>query len=477
MAEVDDLRRENEALKREIASLKAENAELKERLRAVEARLKMTSRNSSKPPSSDWTHRPKPKSLREPSGRPTGGQVGHPGQTLTMVERPDRMVRHAVESCGGCRRSLKGRRPDGVEKRQVFEVPPQRLEVTEHQAEIKTCPGCGWETRGEFPSEVQQPVQYGARLKALSAYLANYQHIPYERQEEFFQDLYGHAISQGTLVHFNQDCYGKLEGAEAAIREGIVRSEVTHHDETGQYISGKREWLHVSSTARLTAYDTHAKRGTEAMDDAGILPRLKGRAVHDHLMSYFQYDNCEHALCNAHHLRELIYIQEEYRQPWAGRMKRLLVRIKEAVDARRRAGADHLQIDRLRRFERRYDRILQEGFQANPSLARSPGKRGRPKQSKAKNLLDRLDKHRREALAFMRDFRVPFDNNQAERDIRMMKVKQKVSGCFRSHQGAKAFCRIRGYISTARKNAVPILQALQGAFEGNPFIPADAGCG
>ena len=480
MAEVDDLRGENEALKRRIAQLEAENAEIKERLRELEARLKMTSRNSSKPPSSDWVHRPAPKSLREPSGRPTGGQPGHRGQTLKMVSQPDRVVRHGVEACAGCKRSLARQAPLGMEKRQVFDLPPQKIEVTEHQAEIKICVGCGWENRGEFPPDVQQPAQYGNRLKALSIYLANYQFVPYERQEEFFQDLYGHPISQGTLVNFNQACYGQLEEVEKSIRDGIIRSEVTHHDETGQYIAGKREWLHVSSTARLTLYNTHAKRGTEAMDEAGILPCLSGRAVHDHLMSYFQYENCEHALCNAHHLRELRYIQEEYKQPWAGTMKRLLVRIKDAVDAAKGAGAGGLKADQLRRFEKRYDQVVLEGLKANPSVALAEGvsrKRGRPKQSKAKNLLDRLDKCRQETLAFMRDFRVPFDNNLAERDIRMMKVKQKVSGCFRSHAGAKAFCRIRGYISTARKNAVPILQALQRVFEGNPFIPADAGCG
>lgn len=480
MTEVEDLRRENEALKREVAQLKAENAELKDRLREVLARLNQTSQNSSKPPSSDWVHRPAPKSLREPSGRPTGGQAGHPGQTLKMVARPDRVVAHRVDACVGCLRPLKHQQPERLEKRQVFDIPPQKVEVTEHQAEIKTCRGCGRENRGEFPADVQQPAQYGNRLKALSAYLANYQFVPYERQEELFHDLYGHPISQGTLVNFNQDCYGKLEGVEAAIREGIIRSEVTHHDETGQYVAGKREWLHVSSTQRLTVYNTHAKRGTEAMDDAGVLPRLSGRAVHDHLMSYFQYENCEHALCNAHHLRELRYIQEEYGQPWAWRMKQLLVRIKEAVDSRKGAGADHLPEDQLRRFERRYDRVICEGLAANLSVAwpeGTPKKRGRPKQSKAKNLLDRLDKCRQATLAFMRDFRVPFDNNQAERDIRMMKVKHKVSGCFRSHQGAKAFCRIRGYISTARKNAVPVLQALLRAFNGNPYIPVDACCG
>lgn len=482
MADADDLSRENEALKRRIAQLEAENAELKERLRRVEARLKMTSRNSSKPPSSDWVHKPVPKSLREKSGRPTGGQAGHVGHTLKPVAKPDHIVRHRVDACGGCGHALGGQPSEGLEKRQVFDVPPQKIEVTEHQAEIKTCRDCGQKSWGEFPQDVQHPVQYGTRIKALSAYLANYQHIPYERQEEFFQDLYGQTISQGTLVNINQDCYGKLEGAEASIRAGIVRAAVTHHDETGVYIDGKREWLHVAGTELLTAYEAHPKRGREAMDQMGILPK-KGAgswAIHDHLESYYGYEHCNHGLCNAHHLRELTYVEEEFQQGWAKRMKRFLVRGKKVVDVCKQAGKARLPASRLQKFERIYERLIREGLKANPAAVRPEGvakKRGRIKQSKPKNLLDRLDKDRKDVLAFLHDFRVPFDNNQAERDIRMMKVKQKVSGCFRSHQGARAFCRIRGYISTARKNAVPILQALQRAFEGNPFIPADAGCG
>ena len=481
-AEADALRKDLDTLKRRIASLEAENAGLKERLRETEARLRQNSQNSSKPPSSDWVHKPAPKSLRQKSGRQSGGQEGHAGQTLQRVARPDHVVRHPVDACGGCRRNLGDQPSEGLEKRQVYDLPPQEVEVTEHQAEIKVCPDCGQETRGTFPLQVQHPVQYGTRIKALSAYLANYQHIPYERQQEFFQDLYGQTISQGTLVNINQDCYGKLEGAEEAIREGIAGAAVTHHDETGVYINGKREWLHVAGTGQLTAYEAHPKRGREAMDQMGILPK-KGAgswAIHDHLESYYGYEHCNHGLCNAHHLRELTYVEEECHQGWAKRMKRFLVRGKKAVDACKKAGLDRLAQPKIRRLERTYERLIREGMQANPAAVRPEGaakKRGRIKQSKPRNLLGRLDKDRRDVLAFLNDFRVPFDNNQAERDLRMMKVKQKVSGCFRSRQGARAFCRIRGYISTARKNAVPILQALQGAFEGNPFIPVAAGCG
>lgn len=468
--------------RRRIEALEAEITELREHNRRLEARLSLTSANSSKPPSTDWARGPWPKSLRQKSGRKPGGQDGHPGATLRPMEHPDRIVRHRVRSCGTCRRSLVDVKSYEPEKRQVIEIPPQEMEVTEHQTEIKVCPDCGEETRGKFPVGITQPVQYGPRLKALSAYWANYQFIPYERQEELFRDLYGHSISQGTLVNFNRDCSGRLAGAEGAIREGILRAEVSHHDETGVYIAGKREWLHGAGTRSLTAYETHPRRGKEAMDAMGILPGKPAgtRAVHDHLESYYGYDNCQHSLCNAHHLRELTFVEEEYGQRWARKMKRLMVRIKEAVEAAKTQGAENLPQRRIRQFERAYEKLIGQGLRANPAPVvpkDAPKKRGRRKQTKPKNLLDRLDKDRGDVLAFMRDFRVPFDNNQAERDLRMIKAKQKISGCFRSRQGAKSFCRIRGYISTARKNGVPILRALQDAFEGKPFIPAAAGYG
>jgi transposase len=395
------------------------------------------------------------------------------------VAKPDHVIHHGVKACGGCRRSLKAQRPDGWVKRQVFDLPPQRIEVTEHQAEIKVCQHCGHHNQGEFPLDVRQPVQYGSRLKSLSVYLANYQFIPYERQEEFFQDVLRHPISQGTLVHMNQDCSEKLQEAEQAIREGITRAAISHHDESGVYIDKRRQWLHVAGTPHLTAYFTHPKRGKEAMDEMGILPRKNAdsRAIHDHLESYYQYENCQHGLCNAHHLRELIFVEEEHGQAWAKKMKLLLVRMKNAVDKAKESGKDSLPPRRIRRFERAYDQILREGFKSNPAPVipeGAPKRRGRKKQSKPKNLLDRLDQDRQDVLAFLYDFRVPFDNNQAERDVRMVKTKQKVSGCFRSEQGAKAFCRIRGYISTARKNGVAILEALRRAFTGNPFVPAVA---
>ena len=474
--------------RQQIEVLTAENAQLKDRilqletrLQEVEARLNQNSRNSSKPPSSDM-FRPSPKSLRESSGRHPGGQVGHLGNTLKPVDKPNHIVQHRVECCMGCQHPLTDQEPDSWEKRQVFDIPPQQIEVTEHQAEIKICKKCGHENMGEFPPEVQQRVQYGNRIKSHSAYLCNYQFVPYERQEEYFHDVYGHGISQGTLVSMNQDCYEKLEETEAAIKEAIIRAPVSNHDETGISVVKEREWLQGAGTSTLTFYFVHPKRGKEAMDAMGILSQ-KGedsRIIHDHLESYYQYKNCQHGLCNAHHLRELKFVEEEYKQPWAGKMKELLITIKNAVSSCKEAGGTQLSKPQVQQFKQDYAQIIQEGLEANltPNVSKAvPKKRGRKKQSKPKNLLDRLDKDRKDVLAFMGDFRVPFDNNQAERDLRMIKAKQKGSGCFRSRDGAKAFCRIRGYISTARKNGVPILQALQRAFAGNPFVPAPVAAG
>jgi transposase len=459
------------------AECRARIAQLEEEVRKLSARLNQNSQNSSRPPSSDLV-RPAPKNLRERSGRKPGGQPGHPGSTLKRVDKPHRVVEHRVDRCGRCKQPLDQQPAEEWIRHQVFDLPDAPMEVTEHRAEVKICRGCRHRNEAEFPPGVSQPVQYGPRVKAMSAYLANYQFVPYERQEEFFEDVYGHAIGQGTLVQINEELAEKLQGAEEAIKEGIVRASVSHHDETGIYVDGKRQWLHQAGTKQLTAYFVHRKRGKEAMDAFGILPRKSTQnwIIHDHLESYYQYESCRHGLCNAHHLRELKFVEEELHQGWARKMAELLVKGKEVVEAHKREGKDRLTAQELAAFERTYDEILQEGRHANPPVPVPPGpkKRGRKKQSKPQNLLNRLDEDRKDVLAFLYDFQVPFDNNLSERDVRMVKAKQKVSGCFRSEGGAKAFCRIRGYISTARKNSVRILDALQKALAGFPFIPQAA---
>ena len=277
------------------------------------------------------------------------------------------------------------------------------------------------------------------------------------------------------MHHANQTCYERLEAVEQKIKEQIASAAVVNFDETALYCNRQRHWLHVASTPKLTAYSYHPKRGTEAMDAMNILPQFHGRAIHDYWKPYFTY-SCDHGLCNGHHLRELTFIAEQDQQEWASQMKALLLDIKDTVE-HVQPQLKRLDDATIRKFERQYRRIIKTGHQENPSpvITNPTKKRGKPKQSSAKNLLDRFEKHPKEILAFMYDFNVPFDNNQGERDIRMMKVKQKISGCFRSGNGARYFCRIRGYISTAKKQGLNVLDAIQRIFDGNPLIPKPDG--
>lgn len=458
----------------QIAALQAQVAALQARVKELEDRLATDSHNSSKPPSSDGFSRPNG-SMRQASGKKPGGQPGHRGHTLRMVDTPDQIVRHRATRCSCCGASLEGSEPVGYERRQVVDLPPVKLEVVEHRAEVKECPACGERTQGEFPPEVTCSVQYGPRIQAAGVYLMEYQLVPQERTGQLLEDLFGGAPSEGTLNAAVQRCAAGLVATEETVKEQLRGAPVVHFDETGFYVQGKRYWLHSASTQGSTHYGWHTKRGKEASDDMGVLPRFDGRAVHDGWSPYFQY-GCDHALCNAHHLRELTFVQEQDGQAWAAAMKALLLEIKARVEQAKAAGAEELDEATRREFEGRYQRILEEGLAANPPAEpRPPGQRGRRKQSKAKNLLDRLTAHQHSVLAFMEDFRVPFDNNLAERDLRMVKVQQKISGCFRSGDGATAFCRIRGYISTARKQGQDVLAAIEHVFAGSPLVPNRAG--
>jgi transposase len=442
-----------------------------ERIKVLEAQLSKNSRNSSKPPSSDGFR--KPKSLRRRGQRETGGQNGHKGTTLNQVETPDVIITHKAELCETCLTSLVDVPSLDFERRQEFDFPKIEPVVTEHLAEIKTCPHCGCQTKGKFPEDITGPVQYGPRVKATASYLSHYQLLPYARLQELFEDVFKLPLSEGTLFNLTKGCYKKLEEYETHIKQILTSSPVVHFDESGLRVIQELNWLHVASTETLTHYEVHKKRGQEAMNDMGILPVFKGIAVHDHWKPYFHYGK-KHGLCNAHHLRELTYHEEQYSQRWAEKLKELLIEIKREVDTHKAAGDLRIPPERLSYFSQKYNQILREGLKEIPPVHQGEKKRGKPKQHPAKNLFDRLRDFKRETLAFMYDFTVNFTNNRAEQDIRMIKVKQKISGCFRSHQGSEMFLRARGYISTARKNALNPLDALTDAFKGIPFIPSPA---
>ena len=455
----------------DFALLKAENIALRERVRTLEGQLAKDSHNSHKPPSSDGLSKPAPKSLRPPSQRPTGGQPGHPGHTLRMVEKPDRTVTHRVERCKACGQSLDTVHPDRIERRQVHDLPEPKLEITEHQGETKVC-SCGCVNRAAFPPEAPAPVQYGPLLKGTAVYLSQYQLLPFERTAEILRDLHGcESFSQGTLANFHADCAARLEPVEAAILQQVAASPVAHFDETGVRAEGSLHWLHTVCTEVLTWYHAHKKRGSEAMDAAGVLPTFQGRAIHDFWKSYLKYD-CPHGLCNAHLLRELIFLHEQHNQTWAQAMIDCLLAAKDAVANSRAAHLQALPNTEKIALITRYNRIVTQGYAENPvPPPGGPKRRGPRKQSKALNLLDRFRDHSPSILAFLHDFAVPFDNNQAERDLRMMKVRQKISGTFRSLDALENFCRIRGYVSTARKNSLTALSALRRLFLGDPFLP------
>ena len=441
------------------------------RIEYLESQLARHSGNSSKPPSSDGLKKPAPKSQRERGKRPSGGQPGHKGTTLATVAQPDEVVRHALSTCPDCQHDLREVAVAAVSQRQVFELPPLRLQVAEHQSEHKRCPGCDKQVKATFPAGVEQPTQYGGRFKALLVYLNAYQLLPLNRIVELTQDWFGQSVSEATVQRALEQAADAVAETLEAVEHGLVNAAVAHADETGIRVAGKLHWLHVLSTDDLTCYGIHPKRGREALDDLNLVPRFTGELVHDGWRPYATYTQCGHALCGAHLLRELTFLHEQYQQTWAEEMKTLLLKAKAAVEAARQQGATALDNALVKSLTTDYDTLVAAGFAANPPPLTQAGKQ-RVAESPARNLLKRLERDRHAVLHFLHNFAVPFDNNLAERDLRMMKVKQKVSGCFRTLQGALLFCTVRSYLSTARKQGLSMFSALVDAFSGTPFTPS-----
>jgi transposase len=464
----------------EIAEQAARIAELEAAVAELRQQLRRNSRNSSKPPSTDGYAKPtagekkNKRSLRKRSGRKPGGQNGHEGAHLERVEVPDAQVPHEPEACAGCGGDLAGaeRVEDGEESRQVLDLPEEIvLVVIEHVAVSRLCKCCGQISTGSFPKGVAAPVQYGPSLHALGVYLHVFQHIPYDRARQVVLDLTGAEVSTGTLKAWVDQAAAGLTEFDEALRGLLSKAPVVHFDETGARIAGRLGWVHSASTEELTRYTSHAKRGVIAIDAAGVLGDFHGVAVHDGWKPYSTYEQAIHALCGAHHLRELL-AAEQAGQTWASVMSCLLLDTKALVDQAKTAGIPALTTEALAELHLCYRGVIAAGYEQHPGLAENAGQK--TKRTDAQNLLLRLDQKEAEALRFATDLRVPFTNNLAEQDIRMVKLQQKISGCWRTDQGAERYLRVRSYISTARKQGQRPLGVLAQLATGQPWLPAPA---
>jgi transposase len=462
-----------------IAELRAVNTEqahliatLQARVAELEGRLGKDSSNSSKPPSSDGLRKPARAGRQDDeraARRRPGKQPGAPGAHLAQVATPDQVVDHLPERCGECGAELADAPVAGVEARQVFDLPPLGLRVTEHRAQRRRC-ACGSTTAAGFPAHARAAACYGPGVRALVGYLCVYQHLPVDRAAQLLADVLGAPVATGTLASVVAEGAAGLGGFVEVVRRQLAAAPVAHFDETGARAAGKLHWVHSASTAGLSLLSVHPKRGKVAMDAAGVLP---GVAVHDGWAPYWRYD-VTHALCGAHLLRELEAIGDEPGQGWAAGMAELLVDAKLVADRARAAGACRVDDTVRARLHARYQRLLADGQAANPPPPTIGRRQGCARRSPAGRLLLRLDTHRDEVLRTLDDTRVPFDNNQAERDLRMVKLQQKISGCWRTLAGAETFLILRSYLATARKHRMNPLAVLRQLFEGHPWLPASA---
>lgn len=441
---------------KELAAKDKEIEFLKVRITKLEKRLGLDSSTSSKPPSSDGLRKkPSPQSLRSKGKKPSGGQKGHKGHSLNQVEQPDVVVNHKVSICPECKRNLEEVVVEGAINRQVFDLPPMSICVTEHQAEVKVCDHCQTRVLGEFPAGVNAPVQYGERIKAMAVYLNHQQLIPEDRVQDVFRDLFELSISTATIVKIGETFAEKVAPYIEAVKDYLKKAPVKHVDETGFRIGGNTRWLHVLCNDKATVYRAAQHRGD--IDEG-----LKGVVCHDYFRPYFRLKKVKHSLCNAHILRELKALIEHEHESWARQMSRLLYFVGQIAK-------DDVNIRRLKwRVTPLYDAIVEKGLYYHEALPPLPQKRkGKPKRRDGHNLLLRLKAHKQDVLRCL-DLHVPgvpFTNNQAEQDIRMMKVKQKISGGFRTMEGAETFATIRSFLSTMRKQGYNLFESITAALQ------------
>jgi transposase len=454
-------------------SARLERAEA--RIAELEAQLRKDSSNSSKPPSSDGPAKPPPRSLRGRSGRRPGGQAGHRGQTLCQVAEPERRRRHEPGRCRGCGAGLADAPEAGLERRQVFDIPPISVTVTEHQLVKRRCV-CGTVTTADAPDGAWAPVQYGPNVAAIVIYLYVGQFLSKDRTARALAELFGTPVSAGTVAAMAARAAAGLEDFTGRVRARLAEAQVAHFDETGLRVDGRLRWVHSASTGKYVLITVHDKRGVEAMDAAGVLPVFTGIAVHDGWAPYDTYDKATHARCNAHLLRELKAVVDHHTATegegvwcWAGQATDALRTMKRLVDdALARDGTlntlDHAQMARAKHAFRSAARL---GVKATTARR---GDLEKDHNALARRLLNHHDDH----LRFTMDAHVPFDNNAAEREIRMIKIRQKVSGCLRTLAGAEQFCAIRSYLATTAKHGITLLDALTQLTNRRPWLPSAA---
>ncbi len=460
------------------------NHQLLRRLRELEhavergPMVERDSHNSSLPPALDppWKKITRTRSLRQQTGLKPGGQFGHRGATLKQVTQPNQFIVHVPEVCFQCRQQFALNQPQRIIRRQVFDLCDGRLQVTEHQAHTRRCSSCGALTKGDFPATVRAPVQYGQGVLSRSVYLHLYQLLPVARTSETMRDLFDCRISAATIQRASRISSGKLINTEQRIKAAIRESKVIGVDETGLRVAGSGGYIHVARTAELTHYAYDKRRGKAAMDEIGILPQFTGTLVRDGFSSYKWYGQCRHSLCNVHLLRDLVFVEESSpaQKVWTNPLSKLLLKIKDVVAEIQTKDEVGLSEKMKNAFLRRYDKLVKKADRLNlpPPKTNAQGdasKKPAP-QLTPRRLVNRLQRRRDEVLRFMTDSSVPFDNNGSERDLRMVKLQQKISGCFRTADGARLFCRVRSYLSTARKQGHSLLSALERAFNGKPLV-------
>ena len=461
IARVESLEAENRLLLARTQALEAENRELR-------ARLDANSRNSHRPPSSEGLR--KQPALPKKKSKAKGGQKGHQGKTLEMVSQADRTEECRAEVCS-CGQALSKVVMQVLERRQVFELPEPKLEVIEYQRLGCTCPACGAAVSGRFPEGVSAPVQYGAGVKTLTTLLNVQGCLSYEKIRQLFSDLFGYELNEATILNGNERTHQALERCEQQIAQALCQAQSAHFDESGLRVEGRLHWLHSVSAERFTYLFVHDKRGKKALrSEYSLLPHFRGWAIHDCWSSYFTFGECRHAVCGAHLLRELLALQEQKRK-WAAAFRNYLLQLYDFTGQGRKALAAGMRVW----ASRRYDELLALGRVEEPPPEKKKGQRGRAKGSKGYNLLQRLEKYKTAVLAFAFHACVPFTNNQAERDLRPAKVKQKMAGCFRTLRGARIYARIQGFISTVRKHGLNVFKELRAALMGAPHSFAPGG--